>query len=107
MELCARHYREQSQRFSSFRSPIMSVAGRNIPRRPGTLVEPLPMAGTTAFDGLCRTSVVTKTRVEATDFSRLRLIRPLDSAQEDESPRRLVPKSEGEGVVEVEFDFFG
>jgi len=23
----------------------MSVAGRNIPRRPGTLVEPLPMAG--------------------------------------------------------------
>jgi len=45
MELCARHYREQSQRFSSFRSPIMSVAGRNIPRRPGTLVEPLPMAG--------------------------------------------------------------
>lgn len=78
----------------------MSVAGGYIPPRSGTLVKPLPTSGSLDLN-------------EKDDCFRrgvergLRLIRPLDSAQEDESPRRLVPKSEGEGVVEVEFDFFG
>lgn len=75
MGLYARSHRVWEERFSSFRSPIMSVAEPTIPRRSETSVTPLTLIGS------------------------------LYLTQKNDRFRRFVSNDKGKGSIEVDFDF--